>query len=269
FNRIVTNSSALSKELEEYLSRIAPEKKNIVSTYSGKQPIFDHFGITKQIKASFGRNVNLPNGSYLIFEKTEALHVIDVNSGNRNIAEGTQEKNALQTNIEAAKEIARQLRLRDLGGIIVIDFIDMKLPEHRQELYQAMKTFMQNDRATHTILPLSRFNLMQITRERVRPEININTSEVCPTCAGSGSIQSSLLLRDEIEADLQVLTQTHKRLKLYVHPIVEAYLKKGFPSIRLSWWWKYKVYIKIYANESLPFMEYVFFDENDEEIKLE
>jgi len=269
FNRVVTNSASLSSELEEYIARIAPERKNIVNTYNGKQPIFDHFAITKQIKTSFGRTVNMPNGSYLIIEKTEALHVIDVNSGNRSIGEGTQEKNALNTNIEAAKEIARQLRLRDIGGIIVIDFIDMKVADHKQELYQAMKTFMEGDRATHTLLPLSRFNIMQITRERVRPEISITTTEVCPTCAGSGAIQSSLLLHDEIEADLQVLTQTHQSLKLYVHPIVQAYLKKGFPSIRMKWWWKYRMYIKIYSNESLAFMDYQFFDENDEEVKLD
>lgn len=269
FNKVVTNNSSLSNELEEYIERIAPDRKNIVSCYNGKQPIFDHFGITKQIKSSFGRTVNMPNGSYLIIEKTEALHVIDVNSGNRSIGEGNQETNALNTNIEAAKEIARQLRLRDMGGIIVIDFIDMKTSENKQELYQAMRDFMQGDRATHTILPLSRFNIMQITRERVRPEINIITTEVCPTCAGTGAIQSSLLLLDEIEANLQVIVETHSTLKLYVHPIVEAYLKKGFPSIRMKWWWKYRVYVKIYSNESLAFMNYQFFDENDDEVKTD
>ncbi|HRN95017.1 MAG TPA: ribonuclease E/G, partial [Chitinophagales bacterium] len=190
-------------------------------------------------------------------------------SGNRSIGEGNQETNALNTNIEAAKEIARQLRLRDMGGIIVIDFIDMKTSENKQELYQAMRDFMGGDRATHTILPLSRFNIMQITRERVRPEINISTTEVCPTCAGTGAIQSSLLLLDEIEANLQVIVETHNALKLYVHPIVEAYLKKGFPSIRMKWWWKYRVYVKIYSNESLAFMNYQFFDENDDEVKTD
>jgi ribonuclease G len=269
FNKVVTNNVTLTRELEDYIARIAPDRKGMVSTYNGKQPIFDYYGITKQIKSSFGRTVNMPNGSYLIIEKTEALHVVDVNSGHRNTNEGTQEKNALSTNIEAAKEIARQLRLRDLGGIIVIDFIDMKVAEHKQELFTQMREFMEIDRATHTILPLSRFNIMQITRERVRPEINIVTTEVCPTCAGSGAIQSSLLLLDEIEADLLTLTQAHRSLKLYVHPIVEAYLKKGFPSIRLKWWWKFKSYIKIYSNESLSFTDYKLFDEHEEEIKLD
>lgn len=269
FNKIITNSANLSNELEGYITKIAPGRESIVSYYNGKQPIFDYCGITKQIKTSFGRTVNMPDGSYLIIEKTEALHVIDVNSGNRNIGEGTQESNALSTNIEAAKEIARQLRLRDLGGIIAIDFIDMKQSDHKQELYRSMKAFMSTDRATHTILPLSRFNIMQITRERVRPEINITTTEVCPTCAGTGAIQSSLLLLDEIEADLHVLVQTHKSLKLYAHPIVVAYLKKGLPSIRMKWWWKYRMYVKVYSNESLAFMEYQFFDENDDEVKLD
>ncbi len=268
FNKIVTNSPALSQDLEDYIERIASDKKGLVSTYTGKVPMYDHFGITKQIKASFGRTVTLPNGCYLIIEKTEALHVIDVNSGHRNTTEGTQENNALRTNIEVAEEIARQLRLRDLGGIIVIDFIDMKLPEHKLELYNKMREFMDKDRATHTILQLSKFNLMQITRERVRPEIAITTTEVCSTCAGTGTISSSLMLRDEIESDLEHLSASHRTLKLYVHPIVQAYLKKGMPSIQMKWWWQYKNFIKIYSNEDLSFTDYKFFDEQDEEISL-
>lgn len=269
FNKVVTNDVKLAREIEDYITRIAPEKKDIVVRYTGSVPIFDQFGITKQIKASFGKTVNIQNGSYLIIEKTEALHVIDVNSGHRSTMEGNQEANALKVNIEAAEEIGRQLRLRDLGGIIVIDFIDMKNQDNKRILQQKMKEVMETDRATHTILPLSKFNLMQITRERVRPEINIATTEKCPTCGGTGEINASLLLIDEIEQDLGHLVTTHARLKLYCHPIIGAYLKKGFPSLRTKWLMKYKKWIRIYQNEDFGITDYKFFDSNDDEIKLD
>lgn len=269
FSKIVTDDPVIASEAEKYLARIAPDKKDIVQLYKGKQPLFDTFGITRQIKASFGKTVTMPNGSYLIIEKTEALHVIDVNSGPRNTMEGDQESNALKINIEAAAEIARQLRLRDLGGIIVIDFIDMKNPDNKKVLQQKMREFMENDRATHTILPLSKFNLMQITRERVRPEINISTTESCPTCAGTGEINASLLLIDEIENNLKHLLNTHQSLKLFCHPIICAYLKKGIPSLRMKWFFNHFRWIKIYENEDFGLTEYCFFDANDEEIKLD
>ena len=213
--------------------------------------------------------MNIPNGSYLIIEKTEALHVIDVNSGHRATMDGSQESNALKVNMEAAEEICRQLRLRDLGGIIVIDFIDMKSNDNKRILQQKVKDVMDNDRATHTILPLSKFNLMQITRERVRPEINISTTEKCPTCGGTGEINASLLLIDEIEEDLKHLINTHRKLKLYCHPIIGAYLRRGFPSLRMKWLMEYKKYVRIHENEDFGITEYKFFDENDEEIKLD
>lgn len=269
FNKIVTNDVKLAKEVEEYITRIAPEKKDIVQRYTGSVPIYDHFGVTKQIKSSFGKTVNMPNGSYIIIEKTEALHVVDVNSGHRSTMDGTQETNALKVNMEAAEEIGRQLRLRDLGGIIVIDFIDMKNQENKKALQEKMKEVMNSDRATHTILPLSKFNLMQITRERVRPEINIVTTENCPTCGGTGQITSSLLLIDELETDLTHLLTTHTKLTLYCHPIVGAYLRKGFPSLRTKWLFKHKKWISIQANENLAITDYKFFDDNDEEIKID
>lgn len=269
FNKIVTNDVKLAKEIEEYIARIAPEKKDIVQRYTGSVPLFDHYGITKQIKASFGKTVNMPNGSYIIIEKTEALHVIDVNSGHRSTMDGNQEGNALKVNLEAAEEIGRQLRLRDLGGIIVIDFIDMKNQDNKKALQQKMKEVMDTDRATHTILPLSKFNLMQITRERVRPEINIATAETCPTCGGTGEITASLLLIDELETDLTHLLTTHTKLTLYCHPIIGAYLRKGFPSLRTKWLFKHKKWISISPNENLGITDYKFFDDNDEEIKLE
>ena len=198
FNKIVVNDRNIFNDTRNYIQRIAPEKAEIVAYYHNGLPIFDQFGITKQVKAAFGKTVNLPSGAYLIIEHTEALHVIDVNSGYKSVG-NNQEQNALETNLEAAAEISRQLRLRDLGGIIVCDFIDMKLPENKRKLLEAMEEFMKPDRAKHAVLPISKFGLMQITRQRMKPEVNINTQEVCPSCAGTGKISSTLLLEDEIE----------------------------------------------------------------------
>ena len=268
FNRIVVNDKTIFADTKAYIQRIAPEKADIVSYYNNGSPIFDSFGITKQVKAAFGKTVNLPSGAYLIIEHTEALHVIDVNSGYKSVS-NNQEQNALETNLEAAEEIARQLRLRDLGGIIVVDFIDMKLMENKKRLADAMEGFMFTDRAKHAVLPISKFGLMQITRQRMKPEMNINTSEICPGCHGTGKISSTLILEDEIEKNLSYLImQKHRGLTIMVNPILHSYLTKGLISKRRKWNWKYKQSIKLVANTNYQLTEFHFFDEKDEEIKL-
>jgi ribonuclease G len=268
FNRIVVNDKNIYNDAKSYIQKVSPDKTDIVSFYQNGSSIFDSFGITKQVKAAFGKTVNLASGAYLIVEHTEALHVIDVNSGYKSVS-ANQEENAMQTNLEAAEEIARQLRLRDIGGIIVVDFIDMKLPENKRKLAEAMEEFMKIDRAKHAILPISKFGLMQITRQRMKPEVNINTQEVCPSCEGTGKVSSTLILEDEIEKNLNYLImQKHSKLTVDVHPIMEAYLKKGFPSRRMKWSWKYKQTIKVRANSGYHLTEYRFFDDHDEEIKL-
>ncbi|MEQ1623391.1 MAG: ribonuclease E/G [Chitinophagaceae bacterium BSSC1] len=269
FNRIVVNDKNIYTETRVYLQRIAPEKAEIVTMHNSPGAIFDHFGITKQVKSAFGKTVNLPSGAYLIIEHTEALHVIDVNSGYKSVS-NNQEENALETNLEAAEEIARQLRLRDIGGIIVIDFIDMKLPDNKRKLQEAMEGFMKTDRARHSLLPISKFGLLQVTRQRMRPEMNINTSEVCPACNGTGKITSTLILEDEIEKRLHYLvTHAHKSLTLTVHPIVYSHLTKGWfnPIIR-QWRRKYKMDLKAQANTNYHIIEFRFFNEHEEEIKF-
>ena len=269
FNRIVVNDKNIYTEIRVYLQRIAPEKAEIVTMHNSPGAIFDHFGITKQVKSAFGKTVNLPSGAYLIIEHTEALHVIDVNSGYKSVS-NNQEENALETNLEAAEEIARQLRLRDIGGIIVIDFIDMKLPDNKRKLQEAMEGFMKTDRARHSLLPISKFGLLQVTRQRMRPEMNINTSEVCPACNGTGKITSTLILEDEIEKRLHYLvTHAHKSLTLTVHPIVYSHLTKGWfnPIIR-QWRRKYKMDLKAQANTNYHIIEFRFFNEHEEEIKF-
>lgn len=268
FNRIVTNDRNLYTETKAYIQRIAPEKSEIVSLYNNGTPIFDSFGITKQVKAAFGKTVNLPSGAYLVIEHTEALHVIDVNSGYKS-ASNNQEQNALETNLEAAAEIARQLRLRDIGGIIVVDFIDMKLPENKKKLLEAMEKAMANDRAKHAALPISKFGIMQITRQRMKPEVNINTAELCPSCSGTGKISSSIVLADDIEKNLSYLImQKHSGLTIGVNPIIHTYLTNGLLSIRRKWSWKYKQHIRVKANNNYHLTEFRFFDRHGDEIKI-
>lgn len=269
FNRIIVNDKGLYNDTKQYIQRIAPDKTDIVTLYNNGSPIFDNYGITKQVKGSFGKTINLPSGAYLIVEHTEALHVIDVNSGYKSVS-NNQEQNALETNLEAAEEIARQLRLRDLGGIIVVDFIDMKLPENKKKLADAMEGFMKVDRAKHAVLPISKFGLMQITRQRMKPEMTINTTEVCPSCNGTGKISSALILEDEIEKNLSYLVmQKHKGLTIAVHPIIHAYLTKGWLfSKKAKWGRKFKQSIKIQANNAYHLTEFHFFDASEEEIKL-
>lgn len=268
FNRIVVNDKNIFNDIRTYIQKIAPEKADIVGYYQNGASIFDSFGITKQVKAAFGKTVNLNSGAYLIIEHTEALHVIDVNSGYKSVG-SNQEENALQTNLEAAEEIARQLRLRDLGGIIVVDFIDMKLPENKRKLADAMETLMKGDRARHAILPISKFGIMQITRQRMKPEVSINTQEVCPSCEGTGKVASTLILEDEIEKNLSYLImQKHDGLTVMVHPILEAYLRKGFPSKRMKWSWRYKQSIRVKSNTGFHLTQYQFYDKHGEEIRI-
>jgi ribonuclease G len=268
FNKIIVNDKDIFNDTKNYIQKIAPQKVDIVTHYNSSSPIFDQYGITKQVKAAFGKTVNLPSGAYLIIEHTEALHVIDVNSGYKSVS-NNQEQNALETNLEAAEEIARQLRLRDLGGIIVIDFIDMKLLENKKKLTDEMDQFMHADRAKHAVLPLSKFGLMQVTRQRMKPEMNINTTELCPSCEGTGKISSALILEDEIAKNLSYLImQKHKGLTIDVHPIIFTYLTSGFPSRRMKWSWKYKQKIKVRSNSNHSLTEFKFFDDGEDEIKL-
>ncbi|MFH1321624.1 MAG: Rne/Rng family ribonuclease [Bacteroidota bacterium] len=270
FNSIYVNNVTLYEEVKKYIHTIAPDKEKIVKSYNGKTPIFEHFGIDKQIKALFGKYVNLKSGAYLVIEHTEALHVIDVNSGRSINSKENQEANALAVNLEAATEIALQLKLRDMGGIIVIDFIDMYLAENRKALYEKFKNAMHLDRAKNKILPPSKFGLIQLTRQRVRPEMNIITVEKCPACDGSGEIQSSVLFIDKIENNIKYIFQVQNEpsLTLCVHPFIWAYLSKGLMSVQRKWFLKFRRRIKVRAVSSYHFLEYRFFNKNDEEIKM-
>ncbi len=270
FANIHVNNAEYYEQILKYVTLIAPESKDIVKLYTKDEPIFDKYNITKQIKSSFGKTVSFKSGAYIIIEHTEALHVIDVNSGNRAKAGNDQETNALDVNMRAADEIARQLRLRDMGGIIVIDFIDMNKAEHRQKLYEHMREVMAGDRARHNILPLSKFGLMQITRQRVRPAMDIITTEECPSCYGKGHVQPSLLFTDTLKEKLEYLVGDLKQsgFIMYVHPFVDAYLKKGIWSLYNKWRMTLGVKFKILPDQSLAYLQYRVIDSDGNEIDL-
>ncbi len=271
FVGIHINNQFLHNEIKNYVKVKAPDLEKIVKLYNGKTPIFEQLGVDKQIKAAFGKEINFLGGCYLIIEHTEALHVIDVNSGSTAGKEINQEENALKVNLEAAIEVARQLRLRDMGGIIVVDFIDLKTPGHRKQVYEKLKEEMKLDRAKHKILPMSPFGLMQITRQRVRPQMNIVVSEKCPTCKGTGEISSSVVLMDELENRLKYLihNMNMSAITIHVHPYIAAYLTKGFlKSKRFQWFFKYKRFVKVLSVNSFQFGEYKFYNSSGEEINV-
>lgn len=270
FNTIYCDNENICLELRDYLKTIAPEKVDIVKQYKMATPIFEQFGVQRDIRRAFGRIVTIRSGIYLYIEHTEAMHVIDVNSGNHIKAGNGQEDTALEVNIESAKEIARQLRLRDMGGIVIVDFVDMVKSENRRKLYEVMCEEMKKDKARHTILPLSKFGLMQITRQRVRPVVEVDVQEKCPFCDGTGTIKSSLVVIDEIESNLRYLSssQHERKMTINVHPYIEAYLNKGLWSQRRRWQHKFKLRLVIKACESLNLLEYKFFDASNEEIVL-
>lgn len=270
FENIHVNHAEVFEQIHKYVSLIAPERSEIVKLYTDEIPVFDKFNVTRQIKSSFGKTVSFKSGAYIIIESTEALHVIDVNSGNRSKASSDQESNALDVNLLAADEIARQLRLRDMGGIIVIDYIDMAKADHRQTLYEHMREVMQKDRARHNILPLSKFGLMQITRQRVRPALDIVTAETCPSCGGKGEIQPSLLFTDMLKDKIDYLVNSlHiSNFVMYVHPFVDAYLKKGIFSEFFKWKREYGRKFKILPDQNLTYLQYKVFDKDRNEIDL-
>lgn len=270
FHAIYVDSPALYNEIKTYLKSIAFDKVKILNLYKDKQPIFEHFNVALQIKSSFGKIVTIKNGVYLIIEHTEAMHVIDVNSGKRLKANLTQEENAVEVNLIAAAEIARQLRLRDMGGIITIDFIDMAQTSNRSMLYQKMKEFMAPDKARHTILPVNKFGIMQITRQRVRQATIIETAETCPACQGTGKIKASILLEEEIDntIDFLINKQHESNITIVLHPYLYSYFTKGIISKQLKWYLKYHQWIKIKSDNDYNILEYRFLNGDEEEIVL-
>lgn len=271
FNDIYVDDEHTYDDVREYIRTIMPDKMDIVHLYKMEAPIFDQFGVSRDIRRAFGKIVTIRSGVYLYIEHTEAMHVIDVNSGNHVKAGNGQEDTALQVNKESAREIARQLRLRDMGGIVIVDFVDMNKAEHRRELYEFMCEEMKRDKSRHTILPLSKFGLMQITRQRVRPVVEVDVQEKCPFCDGTGTIKQSIVVVDDIESNVRYLaaSQNERHLVIHTHPYIYAYLTKGFlKSPRMVWQRKYHVRLTITPNDQYNLLEYRFFNATGDEISL-
>ncbi len=269
FDSIIVDEQESYQEVKDFIQKIAPDKARIVKKYNGKQKIFEQYGVERQIKLLFGKSVSLPNGGYLIIEHTEAMHVIDVNSGNKSNKEENQEDTALTVNLEATREVARQLRLRDMGGIVIIDFIDMRKAENKKKVFDQMKKEMKDDRSKYTILPLTKFGLLQITRQRVRPEHNIITQEVCPSCEGTGKVSPTLMITDSLEKDLEIITKSNTgKLSIAMHPFIYTYYKSGVISRRTKWFFKYNKWINLIKDSSLGITEYMFMDSNGQQIEM-
>ncbi|MCH7523509.1 MAG: ribonuclease E/G [Bacteroidetes bacterium] len=269
FTSIIVDDELLYIQIKDYLQEIAPKKESIVKLYQSNIPIFEKHGIERQIKTSFGKTVSMAKGAYLIIEHTEALHVIDVNSGNRSNKAKNQEDTALEVNLISATELARQLRLRDMGGIIVVDFIDMNKAEHRRKLFNHLRDEMKDDRAKHKILPPSKFGLIQITRQRVRPEMNIKTREEDPNGINGQEVEAPIGIVQKISHDLEeLLKKDYKKLTLNTHPFIAAYLTKGFPSLRSKWFFEHKKWVNILPRDAYTYLEYHFFDKNGNKIEL-
>ncbi|MEP5255807.1 MULTISPECIES: Rne/Rng family ribonuclease [Winogradskyella] len=268
FSAIVVDDEEMYVQVKDYVQQIAPNKESIVKYYKNGVPIFEKFGIERQIKTSFGRTVSMAKGAYLVIEHTEALHVVDVNSGNRSNKEKNQEDTALEVNMISAQEIARQLRLRDMGGIIVIDFIDMGKAENRKKLYNYLRDEMKDDKAKHKILPPSKFGLVQITRQRVRPERNIKTKEENPNHIGGDEIEAPIKVVERINQDLQrIFKKNHKKVILNTHPFIAAFLTQGFPSVRSKWFIEHKKWVKVLPRDAYTYLEYHFYDKDGNKIK--
>jgi ribonuclease G len=270
FDSIQVDDKDLYQEIKTFVKGIAPDKEKILKQYTGKAKIFEATGVEKQMKMSFGQSVSMLNGGYLIIEHTEALHVIDVNSGNKSNKEDNQEDTALKVNLDAADEIARQLRLRDMGGIIVIDFIDMRRIENKKKLYATMKEAMKDDRSKHTILPLSKFGLMEITRQRVRPELAIATKELCPTCSGTGKISASIQVADQVENTIKYFfeSQNEKKITVALHPYLYTYFTAGLFSRRVKWFFKYFRWVNMEEDSSKALTEFEVLNAQGEPIQI-
>ncbi len=258
-SRVVVDSKKVYREIRAYVKWTQPSLLDKIELHRGREPIFDVYGIEKEISTAFSRKVWLKSGGYIVIDHTEAMVVIDVNSG-RYAAKKEQELNSLRTNLEAAREIVRQIRLRDLGGIIVIDFIDLEDERNKKKVYDELRREFRKDRAKVTVLPMTEFGLVQITRQRIRQSVLHAFSEPCPTCAGSGLVPSKSTILSHIERWIRRFKSETKefRLILRVHPSIAAYLTEGKLSRLRKMMLKFFVLIKLEEDPSLAVDDFRF-----------
>ncbi|MGD1005696.1 MAG: Rne/Rng family ribonuclease [Ignavibacteriaceae bacterium] len=258
-SKVFIDSRKLFKQIKNYVELIQPSLADKIESFKSGNSIFDAFKIEEQIKTLMGRRVQLPSGGYLIIEHTEAMVVIDVNSG-RYAKSKEQELNSLKTDLEAAREICRQLRLRDIGGIIVIDFIDLEDEKNRKKIYDELRKEFRKDRAKVSVLPMSDFGLVQITRQRIRQNIMQAMKEVCPYCLGTGLLTKHSHLVYDIEEWIKKFKTKSKERSIIVkcHPTLAAKLKFGKITF-FKFRFKYGIRLKIEEDESMPLGQVKFF----------
>jgi ribonuclease G len=269
--RVVIDNKKLFKEIKTYVKLVSPQMVEKIEYYGKKEPIFDVYGVEKEIVTTLARKVWLKSGGYIILDHTEAMTVIDVNSG-RYAAKQDQELNSLKTDLEAAREICRQLRLRDLGGIIVIDFIDIVEEKNKKKVYDELKKEFRKDRAKVTVLPMTEFCLVQITRQRIRQSIIHSFTEPCPVCGGSGLIQSKTTIVSQIERWIRRFKSESRefRLILRVHPSIAQHLMDGTISRLTKIKLRFFVRIKLEEDKTLAIDEFRFISrKQDKDITAE
>ncbi|MBN1300985.1 MAG: Rne/Rng family ribonuclease [Melioribacteraceae bacterium] len=260
-SKIFIDSKKMFKEIRDYVQFIQPEYANRVEYYKSATPIFEEFNIEEQIKGLLGRRVPLPSGGHIVIEHTEAMVVIDVNSG-RYAAKKDQELNSLKTDLEASREIVRQLRLRDIGGLIVVDFIDLEDEKNRKKIYDELRKEFKKDRAKIAMLPMTEFGLMQITRERVRENILQSMHEPCPYCNGTGLVTKKSNLIHEIEEWLKRYKQDKRSapLTLRVHPSLGSELRKGKISFFTKMRFRFVFRLKLEEDEKIGIQSFQFIE---------
>ena len=266
YSRILIDDAKIFRSIKSYVSRVAPNMVPNIELYKGSEHIFDHMKISREVDSVFSPRVKMPSGGYLIFEQTEAMYVVDVNSG-RYAAKREQEENSLKTNLESAREIAKQLRLRDIGGIIVVDFIDLRDDANRKKVFDELRREFRKDRAKTNVLPMSDFGLVQITRQRIRPSVVKSVSKVCPMCGGSGSIISQNTIVADIEGWLTKFKYNYKghfSLDLHLNPYLMSMVQRGWVSQRLKWLLSYRMNVNILADETMSMNDFKFMLPNSE-----
>lgn len=257
YDRVLIDDPEMYKSIKSYVGQIAPQMLPNVQLHKGSEHIFDYMKVAKDVDSIFSPRVRMPSGGYLIFEQTEAMYVVDVNSGPY-AAKEKQEDNSLKTNLEAAREVAKQLRLRDIGGIIVVDFIDQRDDKNRKKIYDELKKEFKKDPAKTNVIGMSDFGLVQITRQRIRPSVVNSVSKVCPTCGGSGSVVTQNTIIADLDAWLSKFKHTtdYRAVDIYINPYLKSHLEKGFMSIKRKWMLQYFVKITFVADETVSLNEY-------------
>lgn len=257
YDLVLIDDYPLYKQIKSFVERIAPQMLPSVQLYKGREHIFDHARISQDVNSIFHPRVRMQSGGYLIFEQTEAMYVVDVNSGPY-AAKENQEDNSLRTNLEAAREIAKQLRLRDIGGIIVVDFIDLREEKNRKKIFDELKKEFKKDRAKTNVIGMSDFGLIQITRQRIRPSVLNSVSKVCPSCGGLGTIVTQDTIITDLEGWISKFrTSTEYRVvDLYVNPYLKSHLQKGFFNLQWKWMMQYKLRISVISDDSISLNEF-------------